>query len=149
MASLAFQASLYTLWRSWGVDVDRHSGTGGALVAAVGSGLLDKNTALAGLVLYHPPQPVLLTTEIECNAVLLFGQTPSTGASGEKTVVMFPDPKHPTKGLLSAVAVLYTRGVSIDWVAFNQPLTRRRVSLPTYPFQRERCWLEQPKAGGV
>ncbi|HEY8687351.1 MAG TPA: beta-ketoacyl synthase N-terminal-like domain-containing protein [Chloroflexota bacterium] len=149
MASLAFQASLYTLWRSWGVDADRHSGTGGSLVAAVGSGLLDKNTALAGLVSYHPPQPALLTTEIECNAVLLFGQTPSTGVSGEKTVVMFPDPKHPTKGLLSAVAVLYTRGVSIDWVAFNQPLTRRRVSLPTYPFQRERCWLEQSKAGGV
>ncbi len=36
-----------------------------------------------------------------------------------------------------SVAALYTRGASIDWEAFERPFQRRRVALPTYPFQRD------------
>jgi polyketide synthase 12/myxalamid-type polyketide synthase MxaB len=43
--------------------------------------------------------------------------------------------------LLDAAAGLYARGVDLDWAAFD-PHTRRRPELPTYPFQRRRCWLE-------
>jgi acyl transferase domain-containing protein/acyl carrier protein len=44
--------------------------------------------------------------------------------------------------MLEGLAALYTAGVDVDWAAFDQPYRRRRVSVPTYPFQRERYWVE-------
>jgi SAM-dependent methyltransferase/acyl carrier protein len=44
--------------------------------------------------------------------------------------------------LLSAVGALYVQGVKIDWQAFDRDYPRRRLSLPTYPFQRERHWID-------
>ncbi len=35
---------------------------------------------------------------------------------------------------------LYVRGVEVDWAAYDAPYERRRVQLPTYPFQRQRYW---------
>ena len=46
--------------------------------------------------------------------------------------------------MLATLAALYVRGVPVDWAAFDRPYPRRKVSLPTYPFQRERYWV----AGG-
>ncbi|KYF99535.1 hypothetical protein BE20_03230 [Sorangium cellulosum] len=43
--------------------------------------------------------------------------------------------------LLSA-GELHARGHAIDWGAFFAPLGARRVTLPTYAFQRERFWLD-------
>ncbi|MGA8086341.1 MAG: SDR family NAD(P)-dependent oxidoreductase [Terracidiphilus sp.] len=37
-------------------------------------------------------------------------------------------------------------GVRIDWQAFDHDYPRRRLALPTYPFQRERFWIESPSA---
>ncbi|MEM6405449.1 MAG: beta-ketoacyl synthase N-terminal-like domain-containing protein [Pseudomonadota bacterium] len=52
--------------------------------------------------------------------------------------------------LLNSLGQLYTRGVVIDWTAFNQPYQRQKVALPTYPFQRERYWIsEQQLSGGA
>jgi acyl transferase domain-containing protein/acyl carrier protein/predicted alpha/beta-fold hydrolase/protein-L-isoaspartate O-methyltransferase len=39
--------------------------------------------------------------------------------------------------LLNSLAALYTAGASIDWKAFDAPYPRRKVSLPTYAFQRQ------------
>jgi epothilone polyketide synthase D len=47
--------------------------------------------------------------------------------------------------LLDSVAQLYAAGVELDWSAFDAPYARRRVELPTYAWQRERHWLDQPK----
>ena len=44
--------------------------------------------------------------------------------------------------LLESVAALYVRGTRIDWRAFEQQGGGRRIALPTYPFQRERYWVE-------
>ncbi|MEV0339387.1 beta-ketoacyl synthase N-terminal-like domain-containing protein [Nocardia sp. NPDC050713] len=44
----------------------------------------------------------------------------------------------PRRGLLQAVGALFERGVDPDWSAVNPP--GRVVSLPTYPFQRQRHW---------
>ncbi|WP_394831346.1 type I polyketide synthase [Pendulispora rubella] len=48
--------------------------------------------------------------------------------------------------LVSALAALHARGTSLDWNTFFAPLQPRRVPLPTYAFQRERYWLDAPKA---
>jgi acyl transferase domain-containing protein/acyl carrier protein len=40
-----------------------------------------------------------------------------------------------------AVATLYEHGARLDWRAFDAPFHRRRVPLPTYPFERERHWF--------
>jgi acyl transferase domain-containing protein len=44
--------------------------------------------------------------------------------------------------LLSSVATLYTQGVDLNWTGFDRDYTRRRVALPTYPFERARYWPE-------
>ncbi|MBO9998157.1 MAG: type I polyketide synthase [Cyanobacteria bacterium SID2] len=43
--------------------------------------------------------------------------------------------------LLESLRALYLRGKSIDWQGFDRYYSRRRVSLPTYPFQRKRYWF--------
>lgn len=42
--------------------------------------------------------------------------------------------------LLGSLAELHVQGVEIDWAGVDRPYSRRRVALPTYPFQRERYW---------
>ncbi len=49
-------------------------------------------------------------------------------------------PERFTRSLAEAHAV----GGSVDWKAFFAGTGVKRVSLPTYPFQRERYWLEEP-----
>ena len=44
--------------------------------------------------------------------------------------------------VMSAVGRLWAGGVSVDWRAFYAEERRRRVILPTYPFERKRYWLD-------
>jgi acyl transferase domain-containing protein len=46
--------------------------------------------------------------------------------------------------VLTSLATLYTRGAEVDWPGFDRDYARRKVALPTYPFQRERHWIEAP-----
>nr|WP_189244105.1 type I polyketide synthase [Planobispora rosea] len=50
--------------------------------------------------------------------------------------------------LAAAVARLHARGVRVDWPGYFAPLRPRTVDLPTYPFQRQRYWLDVPKQAG-
>lgn len=43
--------------------------------------------------------------------------------------------------LLEAAAQLWVRGVPLDWSQLH-PTPPRKASLPTYPFERQRYWLE-------
>jgi acyl transferase domain-containing protein len=47
--------------------------------------------------------------------------------------------------LLTALGRLWLEGVEVDWDAFYGAEQRRRLPLPTYPFERRRCWVEPPK----
>ena len=44
--------------------------------------------------------------------------------------------------MLQSLAELYVRGVPVDWSGFDQDYPRRRLQMPTYPFQRQRYWVE-------
>ncbi len=57
------------------------------------------------------------------------------------------------EALLEAAGELYTAGAELDWVEYDRPYGRRKISLPGYPFERERYWIEasrrvEPAAGG-
>jgi len=43
---------------------------------------------------------------------------------------------------LSAAGQLWIAGVEIDWLALHGGSPRRRVPLPSYPFERKRHWIE-------
>src|SRR5262249_38096218 len=46
---------------------------------------------------------------------------------------------------LQAVGQLWTSGCDVDWKAFHGGHRRRRVSLPSYPFEGTRCWVDPPR----
>ncbi|PDP86966.1 type I polyketide synthase [Glycomyces fuscus] len=46
------------------------------------------------------------------------------------------------------LAALHTRGAHVDWAAYLPPGSGT-VALPTYPFQRERYWMNPPAGGRV
>lgn len=49
--------------------------------------------------------------------------------------------------LLQSLGALYVRGVPVDWSGFDRDYSRRRLQLPTYPFQRQRYWIENAENG--
>ncbi|HEX3377798.1 MAG TPA: beta-ketoacyl synthase N-terminal-like domain-containing protein [Candidatus Acidoferrales bacterium] len=44
--------------------------------------------------------------------------------------------------VLESLALMYARGVEVNWAGFDEPYGRKRVPLPTYPFERKSYWLE-------
>ena len=45
--------------------------------------------------------------------------------------------------MIEAVASLSVRGVRIGWPEYDAGYGRRRVALPTYPFERQRYWIDE------
>jgi amino acid adenylation domain-containing protein len=50
------------------------------------------------------------------------------------------------RGLIETLGRLSMTGVSVDWQGFYANERRCRTVLPTYPFERKRCWPEPGKA---
>ena len=69
-------------------------------------------------------------------------------ARGRTIVTTLRHPSEPgpdERVLLEALAALWTSGVEVHWPALHEGETRRRVPLPTYPFQRQRFWIDAPR----
>lgn len=77
------------------------------------------------------PQPVLLW----------LGKNNWRGAQGVRWLPSLWPIRQDWEQMLQSVGELYVRGVELDWAQFNQPQARRRVILPTYPFQRQHYWI--------
>lgn len=77
--------------------------------------------ALTGLALAHPDRPT--------QQIIL------------PTAPRAADPRSASQTMLEALGRLHLAGLSIAWDDFHD-VQRRRVALPTYPFQRERHWIE-------
>ncbi|MGA3341230.1 MAG: amino acid adenylation domain-containing protein, partial [Methylocella sp.] len=63
-----------------------------------------------------------------------------------------PDPAKKNDGdvvFLDTLGRLWAAGMAPDWRALHVTTPRRRVSLPTYPFQRKRYFIDAPSANSV
>ncbi|UZF91585.1 non-ribosomal peptide synthetase/type I polyketide synthase [Bosea sp. NBC_00550] len=67
--------------------------------------------------------------------------------AGRVAVSCLPSPQGDAEEMLAAaVGRLWSVGAAPDWTAYHTEGGRRRVSLPTYPFERSRHWVEPPAA---
>ncbi|HZH74360.1 MAG TPA: amino acid adenylation domain-containing protein [Mariniphaga sp.] len=68
------------------------------------------------------------------------------------TIPSIPHAKNETDGNLffaGALSKLWCNGLTVDWSKIYSEENRKRVSTPTYPFQRKRFWIDisdQPKS---
>ncbi|MCO5090978.1 non-ribosomal peptide synthetase/type I polyketide synthase [Bosea sp. (in: a-proteobacteria)] len=86
--------------------------------------------------------PVLL--EVGPGAALSSFARQGAGA-GCNTVSCLPAPEGDAGEMLAAaVGRLWSVGVMPDWAAWHGEGGRRRVCLPTYPFERSRHWVDPP-----
>ncbi len=51
--------------------------------------------------------------------------------------------------LMTALGRVWLAGTSVDWQAFHAHEQRRRVPLPSYPFERQRYWVDALPANGM
>ncbi len=72
------------------------------------------------------------------------------GVRGRKLIASSPrssDLQASGRSFLTAAGDLWLAGVPLRWEGLHAGIARRRVPLPTYPFERGRCWV-QPGDGG-
>ena len=70
------------------------------------------------------------------------------GGGKAKAFQSLPHPREKVSGLgcaLQTLGKLWVSGVNIDWAKLHSPDSPRRVSLPTYPFEHQRFWIEADK----
>ena len=84
-----------------------------------------------GFFLECGPKPTLLTLAQQCLPEVSGTWLPSLRAGKEDWPI-----------ILSSLANLYVQGVSVNWSQFDADYSRQRLVLPTYPFQRQRYWIE-------
>jgi len=117
--------------------------TGGAVTSVNASYWVDQTRqpvrfaeALAALRARH----VDLAVEIGPMPVLL-GLARQCGVSAPGWVASLRKGRDDWREILTGLATLYVSGATVDWTAVERNGPRRRIALPTYPFQRERCWI--------
>ena len=74
-----------------------------------------------------------------------FGAMDVPGHEGDlaRQVAALGDGSLPVHGaLLRALGEVWACGAAVDWPSFSSHEARRRIPLPTYPFERERIWAE-------
>jgi acyl transferase domain-containing protein len=50
--------------------------------------------------------------------------------------------KNEVESVLETLGQMWVSGVPVDWKGFNSGQRLRRIPLPTYPFERQRYWIE-------
>ena len=74
-------------------------------------------------------------------------QRPDNGAVVVPSLAYPDDTRDSDEVLLSALGKTWMAGVAIDWDRLHAGDARRRVPLPTYPYQRRRYWVDPPAPG--
>lgn len=76
-----------------------------------------------------------------CNLVKTF-QPMGNSCHVESSCRQAKQPQDDLAVMLNALGRLWAAGTNIDWQAFYRNEQRYRISLPTYPFEEQRHWLE-------
>ena len=101
--------------------------------------------------LWKNPARVLLEVGPGQSLSTLAIQHPSAGESGDR--VALPSlrssyERQPDQAfLLGTLGKLWLAGVRVDWSGYRTGERRRRVPLPTYPFERRHYWVEPGNLG--
>jgi malonyl CoA-acyl carrier protein transacylase len=80
------------------------------------------------------PEPILLGMARKCSSSGVGAWLPSLRSGQEDWQQM-----------LHSLAELYVQGAKVDWLGYDRDYSRSKIVLPSYPFQRERYWLEEAK----
>jgi acyl transferase domain-containing protein len=57
---------------------------------------------------------------------------------------LYPNQYSDWEQLLESVGKFHVLGGRVDWQAMDTPYVRYKIPLPTYPFQRQRYWVDKP-----
>ncbi|MBV8630060.1 MAG: aminotransferase class III-fold pyridoxal phosphate-dependent enzyme, partial [Silvibacterium sp.] len=97
--------------------------------------------------LLQVPERIMLEIGPAETLVPLIRQTAGTGSMvALSSLGSSRDNTPEDKAVFSALGALWTQGANPDWGAVHAGYRRRRVLLPTYPFERQRHWVEPPIA---
>ncbi|MEO0490386.1 MAG: ketoacyl-synthetase C-terminal extension domain-containing protein, partial [Cyanobacteria bacterium J06659_2] len=140
----AIDYALIELFQSWGIQPDRVVATGiGRAVADCVSGEVSLVVALQTMASNQAQ-----TTVPTPNGATVQDSTALANQDLVEEYVLRIHPHQATwKALLRELATIYQRGISVDWLGFDRPYGRRRLPLPTYPFQRQRYWNDLATRG--
>ncbi|MGH2508414.1 MAG: KR prefix domain-containing protein, partial [Ktedonobacteraceae bacterium] len=86
----------------------------------------------------------------EIGAILLHIGSPArdTAVDGKDTITLLSESTNTQpalKTLLDVLGGLWLHSVTCDWSMFSAGEQRQRVGLPTYPFERQRYWVDSPE----
>ncbi len=93
--------------------------------------------------------------ELGCDVFLEIGPSPTLIGMGQRCLTQgslhwlpsLRPGRDDWQTLLESLADLYVAGAPVDWKGFDKDYSRRRVDLPTYPFQRKRYWAKSAEQG--
>ncbi len=71
-------------------------------------------------------------------------QNPACTAERQMQLLSFSPRYTDQAALLWVLGSLWQAGVTIDWPQLSSSERRLRVELPTYPFERHLCWIDDP-----
>jgi polyene macrolide polyketide synthase len=86
--------------------------------------------------------PVLCAMAREC-----LGEDPDQEQDQAAFVPTLRESRPEAEAISTAIAGAHVAGAKLDWGAFFADTSAKRVPLPTYPFQRQRYWLESALNG--
>ena len=126
------------------------------LISNISGTLADESIATAKYWVNHIRQPVRFAQSLESlyqqgyRVFLEIGPKPILLGMGRqclpKNQGIWLASLRPSKSdweqMLSSLGELYLQGVKVDWFGFDKDYARQKVALPTYPFQRQRYWIE-------
>lgn len=127
------------------------------IISNITGRLASEDIATANYWLEHIISPVQFALSLqtlqekECKTFLEIGTKPilcGMGKAAIENATFLPSLHHQKQDwqqILSSLGHLYERGLMINWVEFNANYADRKLPLPTYPFQRQRYWLDRKK----